>query len=68
MQDDRIPMALGVPRLRFPWQEEMEKQPEVSVVYRKGEAVCHWRGKAAGKEYGRWQHYRLCGRLPDQAL
>ena len=41
MQDDGMPVALGVPRLSFPGREETEKRPEAGVVYRKGEAVCH---------------------------
>lgn len=68
MQDDCIAVALGLPQLRILWQKELEDHFEVTVVYRRGEAICPRCGRVTTKEHDRRLQRKQDRRLRDKAV
>ncbi len=68
MQDDCIAVALGLPQLRILKQEELEGHIEVSVIYRRENAICPRCGKVASKEHDRRPQLKQDRRLRDKVV
>jgi len=68
VQDDCIAVALGLPQLKVLGQEEMEDHFEVTVIYRRGEAICPWCGRVSAKEHDRRQQCKQDRRLRDKRV
>ena len=45
-------VALGLPQLKILWQKELGSHIKVTVLYRRGEAICLQCGKVTTKESG----------------
>ena len=56
MQDDCIAVGLGLPQLKMMGQREYPDRIEVTVMYRREEAVCPWCCQTTGKEHERRLH------------
>jgi len=68
VQDDCIAVALGLPQLRILKQEELEGHIEVSVIYRRENAICPRCGKVASKEHDRRPQLKQDRRLRDKVV
>ena len=68
MQDDCIAVALELPQLKILRQKEMENHFEVTVIYRRGEVICPWCGRATAKEHDRRQQCKQDRRLRDKTV
>ena len=68
MQDDSIAVALGLPRLKILWQQELEGHIEVTVIYRRGEVTCPRCGMVTTKEHDRRQQHKQDRRLRDKVV
>ena len=68
MREDCIAVALGLPQLRILWQKELEGHFEVTVIYRRDEAVCLRCGMVATKEHDRRQQRKQDRKLRDKVV
>ena len=68
MREDCIAVALGLPQLRILWQKELEGHFEVTVIYRRDEAICPRCGMVATKEHDRRQQRKQDRRLRDKVV
>jgi hypothetical protein len=50
VQDDCILVALGLPQLQILEQKELENRFEITVIYRRGEAICPRCGRVTHRE------------------
>jgi len=68
VQDDCIAVALGLPELRILKQEESKGHFEVTVIYRRGGAICPRCGQVTTKVHDRRQQNKQDRRLRDKAV
>ena len=68
MQDDCIAVALGLPQLRILKQKELEDHFEVTVIYRRENAICPRCGKVASKEHDRRPQSKQDRKLRDKVV
>ena len=68
MRDDCIAVALGLPQLRILWQKELGGHFEITVIYRRKEAICPRCGKVTTKEHDRRPQYKQDRRLRDKVV
>lgn len=68
MQDDCIAVALGLPQLKILGQRELENHIEVTVVYRRAEAICPRCGQVTPKEQDRRPQLKQDRRLRDKPV
>lgn len=68
MQDDCIAAALGLPELRILKQEESKGHFEVTVIYRRGGAICPRCGQVTAKVHDRRRQNKQDRRLRDKAV
>jgi len=68
VQDDCIAVALGLPQLRVLKQEELEDHFEVTVIYRRENAICPRCGKVASKEHDRRPQSKQDRKLRDKVV
>ena len=68
MQDDCIAVALGLPQLRILKQKELEDHFEVTVIYRRENAICPRCGKVASKEHDRRPQLKQDRRLRNKMV
>ena len=68
MQDDCIAVALGLPQLRILKQKELESHFEVTVIYRRKEAVCPRCGRVTTKEHDKRPQLKQDRRLRGKVV
>lgn len=68
MQDDCIAVALGLPLLRILKQKELEGHFEVTVIYRRENAICPRCGKISSKEHDRRPQSKQDRKLRDKVV
>ncbi len=68
MQDDCIAVALRLPQLRILEQKELDNRFEVTVIYRRGEAICPRCGQVTTKEHDRRRQWKQDRRLRDKVV
>jgi len=68
VQDDCIAVALGLPQLRILEQKELDNRFEVTVIYRRGEAICPRCGQVTSKEHDRRLQWKQDRRLRDKVV
>lgn len=68
MPGDCIAVELGLPRLRILRQRELEDHFEVTVIYRRNQAVCPRCDEATNKEHDRRQQRKQDRRLRDKVV
>ncbi len=68
MQDDSIRVALGLPELEILDQEELETRFEITVAYRREEAICPRCGQTTNKVQDRRRQSKQDRRLRDKPV
>jgi transposase len=68
VQDDCIAVALGLPLLSILKQKELDDHFEVTVIYRRENAICPRCGKIASKEHDRRPQSKQDRKLRDKVV